>query len=76
MSQLEQEVLQAGHERVFEVAFRNRLGDVEEVEDVRVAGELLGQLGFRGGQLGVEVGQGSAGAFMQSAHDLVGQDVA
>jgi hypothetical protein len=44
--------------------------------NVRVAGQLLGQLGVRGGQPSRKVGQGGADSSVQTVHDLVYQHVA
>lgn len=53
-----------------------RAGEVEEVQDVGVAGQLLGELAIGRGQLGGEVRQCGAGSVVQAVHDLVGQHVA
>jgi hypothetical protein len=55
VSQLEQERLQPADQRRLQVPFRDRAGNVEEVQDIGVAGQLLGQLRIRGGQLLGEV---------------------
>jgi len=76
VAELEQERLEPRDQGVLEVAFGGGLGEVEEVQDVGVAGELLGELAVGGGELGWEVGGCSAGSAVKLVHDLVEQDVA
>jgi len=52
VAELEQERLEPRDQGVLEVAFGGGLGEVEEVQDVGVAGELLGELAVGGGELG------------------------
>lgn len=72
--ELEQEGLQPVDQRDLEVAFGDRAGEVEEVQDVGVAGELLGQLRV-GGQRSGEVGWSGAGPLVQLVQNLVEQHV-
>ncbi|MBB2903231.1 hypothetical protein FHR75_004073 [Kineococcus radiotolerans] len=71
-----QRLLQAADEALLHRPFAGAVGEGEVVEDVGVAGELLGELGVRLGELGFEVGGGGADAGVQPGVDLVGQDVA
>ena len=76
VAELEQERLESRDQGVLEVAFGGGLGEVEEVQHVGVAGELLGELAVGGGELGWEVGWGGPDPMVQVGGDVVGQDVA
>jgi len=76
VAELEEEVLEPVHQRGLEVAFRDAAGEVEEVQDVGVAGELLGEFGVRRREPGGEVRRGGPNPGVQAVHDLVEQDVA
>jgi hypothetical protein len=60
----------------FQVALAADVGDPDEVEDIRIAGSLLGQIRICGWQGVGEVGDGLAGPFVELGVDLVNQDVA
>jgi len=51
VAEFEQEGLQPAGQGSFQVPFGDRAGQVEEVQHVGVAGQLLGQLGVCGRQL-------------------------
>jgi len=68
--------LQSTHEGVLEVAFSDAGGEGEEVEDVGVADQLLGEVRVRGGQLVGKVGGGGPDTGAQVGGDVVGQNVA
>ena len=55
VAELEQEAFQASHQRRFEFSLGDAAGQIEEVEDVGVADQLLGEIGVRCGQLVGEV---------------------
>jgi len=76
VAELEQERLEPRDQGVLEVTFGGGLGEVEEVQDVGVAGELLGELAVGGGELGGEVGWGGPDPMVQVGGDVVGEDVA
>lgn len=56
VAELEEEVLQSGHQRGFEFSFGGSVGEVEEVEHVGVTDELVGEVGVAGGELVGEIG--------------------
>jgi hypothetical protein len=76
VAELEQEVVQPVDQRPFQVALGDRAGEVEEVQDVGIPGQLLGELGVGGRQLGGEVRRGGADPGVQPVRDLVEQHVA
>ena len=59
------------HERLFEVALRDAGAQAEEVEDVGVLRELLGELGVCGRKVLDEVRRGCTDALVRAGHDLV-----
>jgi hypothetical protein len=75
-AELPQGLDEAVHQRLLEVAFGDLLAQLEEVEDVRVLGDLLRELGVRRRQGRAEVGRRRAQPRVRAGHDLVLQDVA
>ncbi len=47
----------AVHEGLLEVAFGDLIGQVKEIENVRVLRELPGEIGIRGGKASVKIGR-------------------
>ena len=70
-AELEQEPFQLGDQSVFEVAFGDRAVHAEEVEQVGVAGHLLGEFGLAGRQGGREVGRRRSLSGMELSADHV-----
>lgn len=70
-TQLDQETLELGDERLLEVALVYFGFDVEELQIVRVLGYLLDGVGFFSWQGGGEVGRSRAHALVKLAHDPV-----
>ena len=69
-----EELGDAVHERGFEVALPHLAVDREEVETVRVDGQLAEQVAGELGQRRCEVGRRVPGAVVEAAGDVVGQD--
>jgi len=77
--ELEQQGLAPLDEGDLEVEFADRAGqveDVQEVQDVRVAGELLGKLAVSGGELGGKLEGATPTQPVQLIHDLLLERVA
>jgi len=69
--ELEQQGLDLLDECVLELALMDWFGEVEEIQDVRVAGELLGELAVGWSELGGEIGGRGADPAVQLVHDLL-----
>jgi len=75
LAQFEQELLHVADKLRFEFALVERLGQREEVEDVRILERLLGQVRLRRREQGGEVGNRLAVSGMGLGIDLESQDI-
>ena len=73
VAEFEEEPFEPGHQSGFEFAFGDAFVDVEEVEDVGVTDQLVGQVGVRRREVIVEVGGRRADALVELVADLVRQ---
>lgn len=76
LTELKQELADVLEQLALEVALERGLGCAEKVEQVRVLGRLLREVGLLRWERGVEVGDCLARPLAQLRLDLPGQDVA
>ena len=76
LAELEQELADVVDERLLHVALDAFVDRAEEVEQVRVAGGLLGEVGVGLGQRAGEVGDRPAGSLVEARLDVEGENVA
>lgn len=74
LAEFHEEAGHVGGELVFEVAFPHGLSTGDEIEEVAVLEDALGEVRLGAGERGLEVGEGGALVVDQAAFDLGGKD--